>query len=742
MADAPEAFQEALTEATNAAWDHDWDRAIAAYKQALDIVPQEPNAVAGLGLAYLEARRLEDALDSYRELSSLASKDPIPVEKMAEIQELLGQRREAAENYMVAADLHVGRKNLERAMANWERAARLSPTMIQAHMRLAWVYEKANAPRRAVQEYVTLAGLFQRAGEMQKAEQAIRRATDLDPTDMQVRNMVAALRKGEPIDLPAVAEAEVTTMGMRMPPKLLQAIEEPAEEEKRMTPIQEAAEQAMGVLADFIFEGQLSPDAQTAIVQAIDWHRTGDAQPALAAYERAVSAGVSHPALNMNLGILYQEVGDSKKALKVLARVVGTRDYALAGHLVIGHAQLSLDKPDEAVNHLIQALQAADGMLSEHVDTAGYEELAAALRQEPADKQASSSQALLHFLDVPGWRKQFGDVLRRFGERGRPEYVSDLMEVIEEQEQPEVSEIMQHVDEFISREMYGLAMDEAHYAVERSPGYLPAHARMAEILARQGRFQDAATKFSIIGDTYLVRGNEERAVDMLVEVLQISPMDVNTRRRVVDMLREQERASEALQQYRELADTFSALADNAAAQETLNEALEYARDIQAEPEQMADLLRDLADKYKQRLELQRALAIYREIMMILPADEQAVFGAVDTSFRLNEPEGALAALDDYLRYCVEHGSQERVVGLLEEQVRTYPDEWVLRQRLADVYHQQGRISDAVAQLDTLGELQLGAGLKDEALGTIHKIIDMNPPEIEDYRRLLKELGEQ
>lgn len=739
MADAPEEFQEALREATNAAWDNDWDGAIAAYRHALEIVPNEPNAVAGLGLAYLEARRLEDALGAYMELSQMAPKDPIPIEKVGEIQELLGQRREAAENYMTAADLHVGRKNLERAMANWERASRLAPTMILAHMRLAWVYEKANARPRAVQEYVTLAGLFQREGEMKKAQQAIRYAMDLDPTDMQVRNLDIGLRKGEMIDLPAASEADVTSMGMRMPPKLLE-LEEMEEEEKRLTPIEEIAEQSMGVLAEFLFEGQLSPDAQSAIAQAIDWHRTHDPRPALAAYERAVSAGVSHPALNMNLGILYQEVGEGKKALKVLARVVGTRDYALTGHLVMGKVHLDRDEPADAVTHLIQALQSADVLLTENVDQTGYEELLAVYKKEPRDKQAAAAQAILHFLDAPGWRKGFSEALSRFAERGRAEYVVDLMEVIEEEGEPEVADIMQRIDDYLSRKMLGIAMDEAHYAIERSPGYLPAHARMAEILARQGRFQDAAEKFNIIGHTYQVRGNEERAVDMFAEVLQISPMDVETRHQVVDMLREQGRSGEALQHFRELADTYSARADNTAAQEILNEALDYAREIHAGAAQMADLLRDLADKYKQRLEFQRALAIYREIMTILPGDEQTIFGAVDMSFRQNDPEGALAVIDDYMRYCVDHDDPERAVRVLEEQVRTYPDEWVLRQRLADVYHQQGRTSDAVAQLDTLGELQLAADLKEEAIETIRKIIDMNPPEVDDYRRLIEELG--
>jgi predicted Zn-dependent protease len=79
------------------------------------------------------------------------------------------------------------------------------------------------------------------------------------------------------------------------------------------------------------------------------------------------------------------------------------------------------------------------------------------------------------------------------------------------------------------------------------------------------------------------------------------------------------------------------------------------------------------------------------------------------------------------------------VTTLEEQVRRHGDEPALRQRLADVYRQQKRYPEAVAQLDALGELYLDGGHKDEAVHVVKKIISLNPPDIEGYRRLLEQL---
>jgi hypothetical protein len=44
--------------------------------------------------------------------------------------------------------------------------------------------------------------------------------------------------------------------------------------------------------------------------------------------------------------------------------------------------------------------------------------------------------------------------------------------------------------------------------------------------------------------------------------------------------------------------------------------------------------------------------------------------------------------------------------------------------------------EAIAELDALGEMQLEAGLRDEAVQTVKQIIALKPANVEAYRRLL------
>jgi Flp pilus assembly protein TadD len=56
-----------------------------------------------------------------------------------------------------------------------------------------------------------------------------------------------------------------------------------------------------------------------------------------------------------------------------------------------------------------------------------------------------------------------------------------------------------------------------------------------------------------------------------------------------------------------------------------------------------------------------------------------------------------------------------------------------------LYIRQGREQEAIKLLDKLGEAQLDAGETQEAIDTIHKILQLNPPNATSYRQLLQRL---
>ena len=63
------------------------------------------------------------------------------------------------------------------------------------------------------------------------------------------------------------------------------------------------------------------------------------------------------------------------------------------------------------------------------------------------------------------------------------------------------------------------------------------------------------------------------------------------------------------------------------------------------------------------------------------------------------------------------------------------DERKVRSTAADIDDE-----DEVSQLDALGELQLEAGLYQDACATIKQIMTLQPTDMEQYRNLLTQLG--
>jgi tetratricopeptide (TPR) repeat protein len=293
---------------------------------------------------------------------------------------------------------------------------------------------------------------------------------------------------------------------------------------------------------------------------------------------------------------------------------------------------------------------------------------------------------------------------------------------------------------FVARNMTRMALEEAQYAIEKSPEYLPAHRRLADILAKDGRTQEASAKLNLVANVYLMRGNPEKAADLFTEVIELWPADMAARERVIDMLKEQGRVSDVIKQYAELGDFYYRLmADPAKATQVYMDALHYSRKNSATAPEMVVILKALADIEAQQLNWNKALDYYQQVMAIAPDDQETALAVVDLNFQTSNTVQAVSALDTFIRTCITRGQTEKIVSTLEDQTRKYPNEVAIRQRLADVYRQQKRTADAIAQMDAIGELLLDQGRIPEAAEVIKSIIEMNPPDIEGYKSLLGQL---
>jgi tetratricopeptide (TPR) repeat protein len=238
----------------------------------------------------------------------------------------------------------------------------------------------------------------------------------------------------------------------------------------------------------------------------------------------------------------------------------------------------------------------------------------------------------------------------------------------------------------------------------------------------------------------MARGENERAATILNDVLELAPLDVQVRESLIELLEEEERLDEALDQYIDLADTHHQLGNYDVSRDTYTRAEKIAQRINARPEKMVHIKHRVADIDQMRLDIRKAMKGYEEIIVLAPEDERAHRMLVDLTYRQGNPVEALRRLDKLLGIYARAKQVTKITGLLEELVRLYPEDSGVRSRLAAIYRQLGRKREAIVQLDALGELQLQANLHKQAADTIRQIITLNPDNIEDYRRLLAQLG--
>jgi tetratricopeptide (TPR) repeat protein len=743
-----DSYETAMNAGHNAAWDQDWMTAVQNYGRAVQEFPEDPESHIHLGLALLEMGRLEDALKVYGRAHQLAPNDPIPLEKSADVLERMGRLREAAQQYVNVSEVYLGQRDLDKAIGNWERATRLTPGLIPIHAKLAQAYERIGDKKKAVREYLTLAFNFKRVSDVDKAIKATQRALRLDKNNPQALNTLRALESGGDI-LPPTDDAQLTRVAAfereSKPTKLTTQTQRVLDvgDSDPLGPMGEAMSLALNQLAAFIMEGN-ALDVATDTLAAMEAQRQNDPERAIVAYQRAENR-LKHPALRLNLGVLLVLHNQSSDAIKPLNEVINHPQFNAGALHALGTAYFKNARQRDACRYLLQSLQVVDTNLTLDPDEAAeltltYSSLQNALSGANDEVLKNVNQRFIQLLQGKDWKQRVADTRRQLDETMREQGAKGVIDILSAVRGDKLTESVAQIDRYLRRGMLTLAMDEAHRTIEFSPYYLPIHTRMAEIMMREGRVRQAIQKYNVIAKTFLARAENDRAAAILTEVLEMAPLDVSVRESLIDLLEAEERWDEVLDQTIDLADTHHQLGNFDQSRETFAASERMANRISAPVDKMVRIKHRLADIDTLRLELRRAQKTYEEIITLAPDDERAHRMLVDMNYRQGNQIEAIRRLDKLLSIYARNKQINRITQLLEELVTLYPNDMGLRSRLAAIYKQLGRKRDAIVQLDSLGELQLEAGLHREAANTIRTIIGLNPDHIEDYQKLLTQLG--
>lgn len=768
MAGREEIFQKALNEGHSAAWDQDWKKAAAAYRKALQEFPDQPKALNSLGLALYQLGQLDEAIGLYRRVAQLSPDDPVPVEKVAQISERLGDLNTAMEASMKAAETYLTQRDVEKAIENWVRVTTLNPDNAIAHSRLAMVHERLGHIPQAVTEYLAIASVIQRAGNPEKAQEMVRKAIELNPKSPEAKQAQTLLKSGQLLPQPIRPKGGTGPISMA---KVRQMQNEPKQVASGLDPVAEARQKALTKLAEVLFDysdespaaqerrglaaimkgtGALSlqGNEQTKVVlylgQAIDAQTKNQESQAAEELEHALEAGFRHPALYFDLGMLRARSDRIESAMRHLAHAVKHNDYALGARLLMGEILLKKGQARDAALEYLEALKLADSMTVAVEKSDGIRQLYEPLiesqqgqKDETANRRLSENVAKM--LMRSDWRDQVHRTREQMRKTQEGEMPAPLAEVILQAQSSSVLESVNRVHQLARMGSLRSAMDEAFDALQQAPTYLPLHSLMGDLLIQEGRTQDAITKFAVVADAYSVRGEVAQATKLLRRIIQLAPMDLVARTRLIDQLVARGQTDEAIKEYLELADLYYRLAELDTARKTYTTALRLVQQAGADRAWNVHILQRMADIDMQRLDWKQALRVFEQIRTLRPDDDGIRRQLIELYMRMGQQAQALAELEGFLTYLESNGLGETSILFLEELVKEHEEVPVFRRALAEQLHQAGRTSEAIQQLDALGESLLETGKKKEAVEVINQILRMNPPNVGDYRTLLQQI---
>ena len=768
MAGREDIFQKAMSMGHSAAWDQQWDKAAAAYQKALEEFPDHPKALSSLGLALFGLQRYDESLQVYQKAAQAAPNDPLPLEKVGQLSERVGKRQEAIQCFLKAAELYIKKQDGDKALANWVRVTQLDAEHVTAHSYLAMVHERLGHGQQAATEYLTVASLLQRSGNADKAAEMIGRALHLVPNSPEARQAQTMLKAGQL--LPKPMHPQGGTGALRMPQ--VKQLESSKNADTGLDPIAEARKHALARLAEVMFElsdgaGNLQTPKRgmQAIVhgigdlnqkqtdltkimlyisQAIDAQTKNQETQAAEELDKALEAGFLDPALYFDLGLLRSKSERLESAIRHLQTAVKHPDYTLGARLLLAQILHQMGRLPEAVTDYMEALKVADAMVVPPEQADALRQLYEPLIEAQAHQTDTAVLEQLcnnvkQLLLRPNWRTEVllaREQLPKSDEGAPP---MPLAEILAQAQSSQIIDSIAKVRALARAGHLRSAMDEAFESFKYAPTYLPLHTLIGDLLIQEGRTQDAITKYSVVAEAYSVRGEATQAVSLLRRIVQVAPMDLVVRTRLIDQLAARGLVDDAVGEYIDLADIYYRLAELDMARKTYTTALSLAQQGGVNRAWSVKLMRRMADIDMQRLDWRQALRIFEQLRTLEPDDVPTRKSLVELYIRLNQLPQATAELDGFLAHLQSSRRRGEAIPFLEDLVNEDSKQGILRRSLAEEYRLAKRIQDATAQLVALADIQLKAGEREDAIQTVETIMAMNPPNMENYKTLLAKL---
>lgn len=753
-------YDESMRLATNFSWDSDWNHALKAYRAALQEFPDDPEALIGMATAYFELEQHESAIRALQRVMKADAGHQKALKKMGEILERIGRLEEAAKTYVYSGNLYAKANNLEEATQSWEKAILADPEQMQARNNLAHAYVRLGKIDTAISELVTLAAIYQEQNDEAKAKQYLQAAQQLAPDNDFVQAAITAFEDRESIHAfqkntlqPSTSQPAAATPETLEDEELLSFTNADIESEadRPSTPQKQVEQLALEELAGILFEDDAGfaglaltkPQIDSLIGQAIDWQTRGDIPKTIATYEQIIKGGFTRAAVYFMLGTFYMQDARYDEAINAFNKAKTDRSYVLGINFAMGECFRHKRDANNALKSFAEVLRMIDlkNARREGTDELNriYEKLVGNYVNAGDDKRTLTFvDSLRNFLASKDYENKIIQARQRLGGTNGAS-VGAWIEFLEAPNTEAILSAMSATTDYMKQNMLMTATEVCYRAIQEAPAYLPLHLRLAEIYLKQEALENSIRKYLAVAEVYNVRGDFEQSIAIYQKVLKIAPMDVSVRSKLVDLYRGRNDIEAMLEQYQILADAYYQLAQVDQSLEKYKEALQLAPKAADPKTWQVEILHHIGDIYLQRVDWASAAEVYTQLVKIAPDDDRALLALVDLNYKLGHTEKALVVLDRVMALYVKQNKQDKMLEFLQDITQLRPHELSLHERLAGFYKLLGMRLEAIEHYDILGELQLEAGLRDDATKTIQQIIDLKPDDPSGYKQLLAQI---
>ena len=251
---------------------------------------------------------------------------------------------------------------------------------------------------------------------------------------------------------------------------------------------------------------------------------------------------------------------------------------------------------------------------------------------------------------------------------------------------------MQDIQKYINHGLLTPATEECLRVIDLAPQYLDVHQVLCEIYVRQGKIEQAITKYAILVDTYIVNGRVDDAISTYRRILQLEPNNITYRMRLINLLSSQGNKEDLLRERTLAAESYLRLGYMDRAMTELEQAL------QESPTSVPTRL-NYALALQKLGRTQQAVAEYQRVLQIDPRNLAAlVRWHIAMITTLGTPRATSLEVITRIRWQLRGEGQRNADAVMREYTQSadiYPNNADIRFARGQIYQQCGHFDRAI-----------------------------------------------